>query len=1388
MDWVFTYTDCSGNTVDWTYTYTIDIPAFTVPADGGSTVNCLADAQVQPAAPAVNDQCGNALTPVITTPVDIPCEGTMDWVFTYTDCAGNTADWTYTYTIDIPAFALPFADAGSTVNCLVDAQVQPTPPAAVTDQCGNTLTPVVTTPADIPCEGAMDWIFTYTDCAGNTVDWTYTYTIDIPVFTLPADGSENVVCIGDVYVPTPPVMNDGCGNPITPVMSENTDPVCVGDKIYTFTYTDCSGNTADWTYTFSINDNVPPTGTAPADINIVLGDPIPAADPTLITDEADNCAAVPTVVHVSDVSDGGACPEIITRTYEIEDACGNTTQVTQLITIGDGVLPTASDPAPITVECLADVPAPDETVVIDEADNGPVPTVTWEDDTPVGTCPTIIDRRYRVTDNCGNFIFVTQTITVIPSTNPVISIVDGSSVVNCLADAQVQPVYPAVNDVCGYAITPVVTTPVDVVCEGDMTWVFTYTDCAGNSSVWNYTYTIDLPAFTLPPNDGQIVNCLADAVVPTPPVMTDLCGNSITPVMSENADPACEGDKIYTFTYTDCSGNTADWVYTYTIDIPAFTLLANGSESVVCIGDVYIPTPPSVDDMCGNAITPVMIENADPVCVGDKIYTFTYTDCAGNTADWTYTFSINDNVPPTGTAPADIILNVGTPIPPADPTLITDEADNCAAVPTVVHVSDLSDGGSCPENITRTYEIEDACGNTTQVTQLITIGDIVDPTASNPLPVNVECIFDVPAPDISVVTDEADNSGIAPVVAHVGDASDGQTCPETITRTYSVTDVCGNQITVEQVITVNDVTAPTATAPATVNVECIGDVPPADINIITDEADNCTAIPVVDHVGDVSDGLSCPETITRTYSITDDCGNVTTVDQLIIVNDITPPTATAPATVNVECIGDVPPADINVITDEADNCTVNPVVVHVGDVSDGQSCPETITRTYSITDDCGNSITVDQLIIVNDITPPTASNPAPISVPGAPLVPAPDPSVVIDEADNCIVAPTVTWVSDVSDGNICNMEVITRTYSIMDDCGNEIFVTQEITIEAVPPPIDAGLDTLICSDGMATLTADNPWGVPISWDNGVTDGVPFSPNGNAVYTVTADNYGCISTDDVTVTIEQIPTIMFSGDQLSGCEPLTVTFINNSLAESAFDNCVWEFSNGTTLTGCSDVTYTFENGGLYDVTLTTTTVNGCVNSDTYTDYVYAEDIPLAGFIPNSTIISNLNPEINFVNTTADAAPGTAYSWTFGDGSPIIYSESPTHLFPEENSGSYEVEMIATSPLGCIDTAYGYVRVVEEVIFYVPNTFTPDSDNFNEYFQPIFTSGYDPYDFNLFIFNRWGEIIWESHDASVGWDGTYGGKLVQDGTYTWTIEFKTSESDERIYVNGHLNVIK
>ena len=96
--------------------------------------------------------------------------------------------------------------------------------------------------------------------------------------------------------------------------------------------------------------------------------------------------------------------------------------------------------------------------------------------------------------------------------------------------------------------------------------------------------------------------------------------------------------------------------------------------------------------------------------------------------------------------------------------------------------------------------------------------------------------------------------------------------------------------------------------------------------------------------------------------------------------------------------------------------------------------------------------------------------------------------------------------------------------------------------------------------------------------------------------------------------------------------------------------------------------------------------------------------------------------------------------------------------------------------------------EDLIFYVPNTFTPDGNDYNEVFKPVMTSGYDPYKYTLYVFDRWGEILFESHNAQVGWDGTFQGQMVQDGTYVWKIIIHDPKTDEKKEFYGHVNLLR
>ena len=298
---------------------------------------------------------------------------------------------------------------------------------------------------------------------------------------------------------------------------------------------------------------------------------------------------------------------------------------------------------------------------------------------------------------------------------------------------------------------------------------------------------------------------------------------------------------------------------------------------------------------------------------------------------------------------------------------------------------------------------------------------------------------------------------------------------------------------------------------------------------------------------------------------------------------------------------------------------------------------------------------------------------------------------------------------------------------------------------------------------------------------------------NAELTVTSNN-GCTNSATLPVTVHPTPVASFIGENLSGCSPIcpTITSTSNVAAPSSILNYNWSLSNGVsqnsaspTFTDCieNNTSQTISLG----VTLTVTTEQGCTATVNEPSYINVYHNPVANFFFTPNEVNILDPSVDFVNTSSFA---DSYNWNFGSvgGSS---ETNPTILFPDTGEGTYNISLIASTNEGCVDTAYAVVVVDDVILFYIPNTFTPDFDNYNQFFTPIFTSGFDPFDYNLLIFNRWGEVIFESNDASIGWDGTYGVNstdYVKDGTYVWKIEFKETMSDKRHVYYGHVNILR
>jgi gliding motility-associated-like protein len=151
------------------------------------------------------------------------------------------------------------------------------------------------------------------------------------------------------------------------------------------------------------------------------------------------------------------------------------------------------------------------------------------------------------------------------------------------------------------------------------------------------------------------------------------------------------------------------------------------------------------------------------------------------------------------------------------------------------------------------------------------------------------------------------------------------------------------------------------------------------------------------------------------------------------------------------------------------------------------------------------------------------------------------------------------------------------------------------------------------------------------------------------------------------------------------------------------------------------------------------------------------------------------------------PGTV-DWTYGEANT---SGGLSQTFNISEFGTFIVTATLTTPEGCISPTVSTTITIQEcpnTLIYIPNTFTPDGNEHNQTWAPVFTSGFDPMEFRLTVFNRWGDIVWESRNHTAEWDGTYNNKKCQDGVYTYKVWFGDPKTDGRYNLYGHFTIIR
>ncbi|MFH2096087.1 MAG: PKD domain-containing protein, partial [Bacteroidota bacterium] len=360
--------------------------------------------------------------------------------------------------------------------------------------------------------------------------------------------------------------------------------------------------------------------------------------------------------------------------------------------------------------------------------------------------------------------------------------------------------------------------------------------------------------------------------------------------------------------------------------------------------------------------------------------------------------------------------------------------------------------------------------------------------------------------------------------------------------------------------------------------------------------------------------------------------------------------------------------------------------------------------------------------------------------------------------------------SGVNSGTVTVSPTSATTYSCyVEDANGCISNTVSATI-TVAPPIQLSVsssDTYVCPGDPALIAVVPTAGIGPPYlitFNGDVSNAPFIvyPNQTTTYTITAeDQCGSMASQSITINVYSLPPISFTSDTVQGCEPLTVNFVENS--PDMGQTYVWNFGDedNNNLSYSKYPVHVYDDPGVYDVTLTVTSAEGCVISDIIPDMITVWPKPEAIFIADPEVVSVIKPLIFFTNYSL--LNDTNY-WAFGDGD-SSNAVHPYHQYPIYPTGTYNVELIVATNKGCRDTAYSTIIVKDEFTFYAPTAFSPDFDGTNDYFV-VKGNGIDNSNFKLYIYDRWGEIIFESDDLYDGWDGRVkGGALAKNGTYTW-----------------------
>jgi gliding motility-associated-like protein len=258
-------------------------------------------------------------------------------------------------------------------------------------------------------------------------------------------------------------------------------------------------------------------------------------------------------------------------------------------------------------------------------------------------------------------------------------------------------------------------------------------------------------------------------------------------------------------------------------------------------------------------------------------------------------------------------------------------------------------------------------------------------------------------------------------------------------------------------------------------------------------------------------------------------------------------------------------------------------------------------------------------------------------------------------------------------------------------------------------------------------------------------------------------------------------VSFTANDSAGCPTLCIQF-NNTTPNTG--SLRWDLDDNS-VSSSPNPTHCYSNTGSYSVSLIVTDNNGCVGSLTKNNYITVYPVPTASFVATPQPTTILNPTINFTDLSQQNIVN--WNWDFG------YTDNTTSSLQNPSftygaTGSYPVQLTVSNIYGCTAYTSDTVVIKPDYAIFVPNSFTPNGDGLNDFFIPQGVGINSEY-YHLYIFDRWGILIFESTDTAKGWDGKVKDSQLsaQIDTYVWKVITQDVDYRKQKYI-GHVNLLR